>query len=227
VIAAPDPAALALPLRELHAAFLSILPRIERHGQVYFRGVRCPSRREDAVAEMVALAWVWFLRLIAQGKDPLSFPMMLATYAAKAVKCGRGVCGQEKGKNVLSQIAHQRHSFIVEPLPHSIASTHEERYSHVRGQRQQDALEERLRDNTQTPVPEQVAFRLDFPAWLETLTARERRLVREMANHERTMDLSKRFQLSPARISQLLRELHNDWTRFCGDAEPARRTGIA
>ena len=89
--------------------------------------------------------------------------------------------------------------------------------------RAQDAVlasrpfEERLRDNTQTAIPEQVCFRIDFPAWLTTLTARERRLVREMAKNERTLDLSQRFDVSPARISQLRRELHNDWTRFCED----------
>jgi hypothetical protein len=35
-----------------------------------------------------------------------------------------------------------------------------------------DALEERLRDNTLTAVPEQVCFRLDFPAWMNTLNDR-------------------------------------------------------
>jgi hypothetical protein len=119
-------------------------------------------------------------------------------------------------KDVLSSLAQQRHGFGVESLPHWTASRHEERYGQVRGQRQQDALEERLRDNTQTPVPEQVCFRIDFPAWLTTLTPRERQLVREMAGNERTLDLGKRFELSPARISQLRRELHNDWRRFCG-----------
>jgi hypothetical protein len=69
-------------------------------------------------------------------------------------------------------------------------------------------------------VPEQVCFRIDFPGWLTTLTPRECRLVREMADSERTLDLSKRFDLSPARISQLRRELHNDWRRFLGD-DPA------
>ncbi len=211
---APAPAP---PLSHLHAAFVSILPRIELHAHVYFRGIRCPQRKADAVQETLAISWRWFVRLVERGKDPLSFPVVLASYAARAVRCGRRLCGQEKGKDAMSGIAQQRHGFVVQALPHSTASTHEERYSHVRGQRQQDAMEERLRDNTQTPVPEQVCFRIDFPAWLTTLTGRERRLVREMANSERTMDLSQRFDLSPARISQLRRELHNDWTRFLGD----------
>jgi hypothetical protein len=211
---APDPS----PSR-LHAAFLSILPRIELHAHVYFRGIRCPQRLDDAVAETVAISWRWFVRLVEQGKDPLSFPVALASYAARAVKCGRRLCGQVKGKDVLSHLAQRRHGFGVEPLPHPTATTHEGRYSAVRGQRQQDAFEERLRDNTQTPVPEQVAFRIDFPDWLTTLTPRERRLVGGMADSERTLDLSRRFDLSPARISQLRRELRNDWRRFC-DGHP-------
>ena len=142
---------------------------------------------------------------------------MLASYAARAVRCGRRVCGQEKGKDVMSSLAQQRHGFGVEALPASLLSSFEERYTAARGQNQQDAFEERLRDNSQTPVPDQVCFRIDFPAWLTTLTARERRLVHDMANNERTLDLSRRFELSPARISQLRRELHNDWRRFCGE----------
>jgi hypothetical protein len=206
-----------MSLSHLHAAFLSILHRIELHAHIYFRGIRCPQRKDDAVQETVAISWRWFVRLVERGKDPLEFPMALASYAARAVKCGRRLCGQGKGKDVLSPLAQQRHGFIVEPLPHSIATAHEERYSHVRGQRQQDAFEERLRDNTQTPVPEQVSFRIDFPDWLTTLTTRERQMVRAMADNERSMDLGKRFELSAARISQMRRELHNDWQRFLGD----------
>ena len=219
--AAASPAARADSVGSLHAAFLTILPRIELHALVYFRGLRCPHRKDDAVAETVALAWRWFVRLVERGKDPLSFPTVLAAYAARAVRCGRRVCGQGGGKDVLSALARQRHGFAVEGLPCSVRAAHEDRYGVAGGQRRQDAWEERLRDNTQTPVPEQVQFRLDFPAWLDTLTVRERRLVRAMAGNERTLDLSRRFELSPARVSQLRRELHNDWQRFCGVSVPA------
>jgi hypothetical protein len=223
-MAAPTPAP---PLPHLHAAFLSILPRIERHAHAYFRGLRCPQRKADAVQEAVAISWRWFVRLVERGMDPLSFPMTLASYAARAVKCGRRLCGQEHGKDALSSPAQRRHHFAVEPLPPSTASSHEDRHGATRGQRRQDAWEERLHDNALTPIPEQVAFRLDFPAWLGTLTGRERRLARAMARDERTIDLGKRFGLSPARISQLRRELHNDWACFCGDlARPDRLTGV-
>jgi hypothetical protein len=211
------PTACAPSLEALHTAFLTILPRIELHARLYFRGLRCPQRRDDAVAETVALAWRWFVRLVERGKDPLAFPTVLAAYAARAVRCGRRLCGQGGGKDVLSPLARQRHGFAVEGLPNSVRAAHEDRYGVAGGQRRQDAWEERLRDNAQTPVPEQVCFRLDFPAWLDSLTPRERRLVGEMANSERTLDLSRRFDVSPARISQLRRELHADWRHFLGD----------
>jgi hypothetical protein len=136
------------------------------------------------------------------------------------VRSGRRLCGQEKGKDVLSGLARRRHGFHVEALPCSTATPYGDLFGSVHGQRRLDIFEERLRDNAQTPVPDQVAFRLDFPAWLVTLTARERRLVRAMARNERTLDLSRKFEVSPARISQLRRDLHNDWQRFCGEAVP-------
>jgi hypothetical protein len=196
------------PLAHFHAAFFAILPRIELHGQVYFRHVRCPHLRADCVAEMVALCWKWYLRLVERGKDPARFPTTLATFAARHVRSGRRLCGPEKGKDALSPLAQTRHDFVVEKLPdHSTLSA--------------NPFAEALRDNTRTPPPEQAAFRIDFPAWLATLTARERRLIRAMARDERTLDLSKRFELSPARISQLRREFHDDWRRFLGDLDRA------
>jgi hypothetical protein len=195
-------------LASLHAAFLAILPRIELHGRVYFRHVRCPHRRADCVAEMVALCWKWFLRLVERGKDPAWFPTTLATFAARHVRTGRLLCGQENGKDALSPVAQTRHDFVVEKLPDvSTLSA--------------NPFAEALRDNTRTPPPEQAAFRIDFPAWLATLTARERRIIRAMSRNERILDLSREFELSPSRISQIRREFWLDWHRFLGDLDLA------
>ena len=203
-------------LAALHAAFLSIVPRIELPGQVAFRGVLCPQRRADCISEMVALCWLWFVRLVERGKDPLGFPVVLASYAARQVKCGRRLCGQEKGKDALSGLAQRRHGFKVEPLPHAAASY--DRLGAVGGQRMHDVLEELLHDNGQTPVPEQVCFRLDFPAWRRTHDRRTRRIMDGMMLGERTRDLARKYGLSPGRISQLRRELRNDWRRCQGEA---------
>src|SRR5262249_7089437 len=199
---------------------LRLLPKIETHARIAFRGVRCPVMQEDRVQECVALGWKWFVRLSEQGKDVFAFPSAFAALLARAVKCGRRLCGQERSRDVLSFVAQARHGFRVELLPQSTRCPHEDLYADPHGQALHDAFEERLRDNTLTPVLAQEAFRLDCPAWLKTLTARERRLVRAMAQGERTMDLSKEFEVSPGRISQLRRELRDDWLRFQGEQAP-------
>ena len=106
----------------------------------------------------------------------------------------------------------------MESLPTSLAKPHEDLYA-VDGQRHLDAYEERLRDNMITPIPEQVQFRIDFPAWLKTLTGRERRMIRVMMRNERTKDVSKQFEVSPGRVSQLRQEFKQGWERYCGDIE--------
>src|SRR5262245_22957703 len=84
----------------LHATFLAILPRITEHGKVYFRHLKCPHAKEEALAEMRALSWLWFVRLAERGKDATHFVIALATFAARAVRSGRKVSGMDCAKDV-------------------------------------------------------------------------------------------------------------------------------
>jgi len=212
------------PKSKLQISFLDLVPKIQTHAAIYFRGIRCPAKKADKVAETVALAWRWFLTLTRQGKDASQFVMVFAFTVARSVKCGRRLAGMEPARDVMSERCQQRHNFTVESLPSSTPSPHENLFSQPHGQQRQDAFEERLRDNTITPIPDQAAFRIDFPAWLQTLTPRERRLIRGMARNERTKDLSKEFELSPGRISQLRSEFHQGWTKFVGDTDDGQGT---
>jgi len=203
----------------LHVTFLDLLPKLQTHAKIYFRHVRCPAARAERVAETVALAWKWLVRLHEKGKDVDQFPMVFIYLVARAVKSGRRLCGQEKARDAMSPLAQQRHNFVVESLPSSTPCSYDNLYARPHGQQRQDAFEERLCDNTVTPVPDQAQFRIDFPAWLQTLTGRERRLIHAMARNERTTDLSKEFELSQGRISQLRKEFHQGWTRFIADQD--------
>jgi hypothetical protein len=200
---------------DLHATFLHLLPRLERHAQIYFRHVACPATKDDRVADTVALAWRWFVRLHERGKSIDQFVMAFIFLVARAVKSGRRVTGQAKSKDVMNPLTQRRHGFQVEPLPHSTRTDHEQLYATPHGQRLHDVFEQRLVDNTVTPPDEQAMFRVDFCAWLESLTPRERRIIEAMASNERTLDISKQFELSPGRISQMRREFHDGWERFC------------
>ena len=114
-----------LPRRVLHHRFLSILPVILRHARVYFRHVKCWHTKEDRIAEVRALCWKWFRRLADQGKDARQFPTVLADFAARAVHCGRRVCGQLKARDVMSERAQQMHGFGVQCLPSSPAASYD------------------------------------------------------------------------------------------------------
>jgi hypothetical protein len=99
-------------------------------------------------------------------------------------------------------------------LPAATRASHESLYSTAHGQREHDAFEERLCDNSQTPVPDQAAFRIDWSAWRQRQTERDCRIIDDLMVGERTLDVSRKHGLSPARISQLRRKLHNDWQEF-------------
>lgn len=188
----------------MHAKFLAIVPRIERHGHIQFRHVKCPERRADHVADMVALCWKWVLRIEAQGKDPYAFPMALARYAAQAVRAGRKVQGQVSTHDIMNTTTHQRVGFTVCKLPD---------YSTLDG----NPLEEALHEEGRGTVPDLAAFRIDFPAWLATRTERDRRIIEKLGMNERTGDVARANGLGSARISQLRSEYREDWTRFCSE----------
>jgi hypothetical protein len=201
-------------LEALHQGFLSILPRIELHAHVFFRHLRCHHKKEDAVQEVVAISWKWYVRATEKGKDVHEFVSTLAGYAARHVKSGRKLCTQDRAGDVISPLAQQRKGFVVASLPDG---------SSLDG----NVLDVALHDNTRSPVPDQVCFRIDFPAWLNTLSERDMRVVEDLMAGERTLDVADKYGLSPARVSQLRRAFMDGWQTFCGDGEPGRPRPMA
>jgi hypothetical protein len=198
---------------QLQTRFLSVLPRIEAHARFYFRRLKYPHQREEALAECVALAWWWFVRLVRRGKNPEDFISILADFAARAVSSGRCLCGQEKVNEVLSPVAQRRHGFTVQRL-------------HLYANPPHSLWEQAVHDNTQTPVIDQVVFRVDFPAWLQTRTKRDQRIIDRLLRGERTGAVAQAFDLSPGRVAQLRRHFQADWLRFgaAPDEEPSTTT---
>jgi hypothetical protein len=188
----------------LQAAFLAaVLPKVVAHGRVYFRHLRA-ERKEEAVAEMVALAWRWHRRLAERGKDATRFPCALARFAARAVRSGRKLAGMDRARDVLSPQARQRHGFAVGKVPDC-------------GTLDGSPLEEALHDNTRSPPDQQAMFRIDFPLWRASRTERDRRVLDDLMLGGRTLEVAGRHGLSPGRVSQLRREFLLDWRRFCGE----------
>jgi DNA-directed RNA polymerase specialized sigma24 family protein len=186
------------------AVFLAMLPKIEQVARFHFRHCRCGDRKQDCISETVAVCWLWHRRLVAQGRDPSAFVATLTRLAALAVSSGRRLCGQQSARDALSPVCHRRQGFAVAPLPDP-------------GSDRISVFDDALRDNMQSPIPDQVQFRVDYPSWRATLDDRCRRLVDAMMEGRSTSELATRFGVTPGRVAQLRREFHDGYVAFCGD----------
>ncbi len=174
-----------------------------------------PSRRRHP--RLIGLAWRWHLRLAENGKDATVFPTALASSAARAVRSGSRVAGQERANDILSPVAQRRHRFYVGRLPDFETLT-------------DHPICEALLDNKKSPPDETVCFKLDFLAWLASLTERDRGIVEDLMIGERMRDVANKYKVSPASISQKRREYQQDWRVFRDDdvlASVPNRSGIA
>src|SRR5260370_10896904 len=174
----------------------NVLPRVEAHGRVYFRHVRCKHRKQELLAEMAALRGRWLVNLARRGKDVMQFVSKLAVYAARAISSGRRVCGRERVRDAMSASTQRNRGFAVGSLP--------EVGTPLRG-----PLADALVDNTVSPELDQVAFRIDFPAWRRTRSQRDRRVIDAMVTDETTSTLARLFGVSAARIPQIHRQIHH------------------
>ena len=202
MIARPKPIRQRASLPDWHQQFLKMLPVIRKYADKAFQHLDAEGR-EDAVHEVIANALVAFARLVQLGKADLAYPTVLARYGAAQLREGRRVGNRRRVSEVLAEYAQRKKGFVVERL---------DRFHKESG----EWLEAIVQD-TRTPVPDQVAFRIDFPAWLNSQTKRNRRIAETLAVGSTTGEVARRFKLSPGRISQLRQQFHQSWQEFQGD----------
>lgn len=207
--------------------FLPLMSIVQKHASVVFRGLP-EIEREEAIAESVAAAYVAYRRLCDRGIDPVrEFPSMMATFAVRQVKDGRHVGSRRSSKDVLSPRAQRRHGFRVESLPISTRRPHEDVHSAAGGQRVMDTFEERLHENRRTPVPEQAAFRIDFPHFLRSLSRRDRHLATFLSLGNAAKAAAEKFGLSQGRVTQLRQGWCAEWRARQGEAPVPTQTDVA
>jgi DNA-directed RNA polymerase sigma subunit (sigma70/sigma32) len=144
------------------------------------------AKRHDR-AELIAdtISVAWEL---VQTAPPDATPQSIAWYATKRVQVGR-------------QFVERQRS-ITGPNPKRIDKP----------QRDEAPLMEMV-DDSQNPA-DLAQLHLDFVAWLDVLTDRERAMLAAFLNGERTNDLATRYDVSRARVSQIRRELVQHWSIF-------------
>jgi hypothetical protein len=184
--------------------FVAMLPEIERLLKVAFRNIP-PGGRADACEEGL-FHCVWsYLQLYEQNRAEAATASSLVWYAMLQVRRGRVAGCRMNGREVLSRYAQIGHGFRVVPLQHDDPDD--------------DAWVNDVVESRNTSVLDQIAIRMDFRSWLNSLGRRTRRIAVDLAKGFRTSEVSQKYSVTPGRISQLRRELQASWQQFQG--EPA------
>jgi hypothetical protein len=187
-----------------NAAFVKLLPIICRNARLHLRNLR-REEREEGIQEIVASAFASFVRLVARRQAHRAYATPLALYAIRGFRAGRRAAARLNRFDVTSRYCHVQSGLRVQRLDHWDESAQEWR--------------EILIEDRRFPPAEAAAVRLDFAAWLQRLSPRDRRVALLLASGESTSLVAQCFQVTPGRVSQLRRELSDDWHIFVGDCE--------
>ncbi len=183
--------------------FLELLPQIRRVAKHAFR--RCPSdEREEAMAEVIAHAWIGFQSLMDRGLEHRIFASPLAKFAIKRVRAGRCVGCSRNINDVMSPYAQRERGIHVERL---------DDYD-----KRRDRWREILVEDRHAGPAETAAARIDFCEWFRQMPRRMRRIAKRLAEGESTGRVARRFRLTTGRISQMRREMRRRWDDFQGEA---------
>jgi hypothetical protein len=194
--------AAACPAPDWHRVFRSFVPKIVRHARLAFRHLRGQDY-QDAIQETVANALVAFVRLVHRGKMSLAYPTVLAKYAVAQINDGRRVGNSLNCSDVLSPYCQRLKDLTVERLDRREKDDENE------------WCEVLVEDKTAGPA-EIACIRIDFDAWLQSLSRRDRKVAKFLSLGNRTADAAKKFNVSQGRVSQLRRELQESWNDFTG-----------
>jgi hypothetical protein len=183
--------------------FLQLLPTIQDLACFAFRHLP-RYEREEAISAVICDAYCAFRRLAELGKQQLAFATPLARFSIARFRTGRCVGNKLNSRDIASSAAQRRRGFCLESLESGDCGP--------------SVWLEILADNRLTPVPDQVAFRLDFSAWLSVQKHRHRELARFLALGNKPSEAAQRFGVTQARISQVRRELQTSWQAFQGES---------
>jgi hypothetical protein len=188
-----------------NARFVAMLPLIRKFVRFAFRSGPRATRHEQ-VNEALAQAFVLFAHLAKRKLVHLAHPTALARYAAHRVRSGRKIGSRQNGKETLSRAARRRFGFRVVSIEERATDGHSNWIDLVSATRR-------------TTPADLAALRIDFAEWLAALSPRQRQIALCLAVGERTSAVAARQRVTPARISQIRRELADGWERFQGEVD--------
>ena len=191
------------------AVYKKMMPSIKKHARNAFRFLR-PDEKEEAMQNVLCNSWAALVGLARRGKLDKAFPTVLANFAEKRTRDHRIVGGHLDVTDVLSPYCQEKKHVRVVRL---------DRYHRVKEcwEDPEESCSELLAENRNTTPADLAASRIDYSAWLRLLPNRQRRIAQFLSLGNRTADTAKKFKVSSGRISQIRRELADNWSKFIGD----------
>ena len=93
--------------------------------------------------------------------------------------------------------------------------------------REDDAWQEVLVEDRRCGPFDIVRTKLDFGAWLRSLSRRQRRIAQTLATGETLAATGRKVGLGESRVYQLRRELAESWRQFMGEEPAAQGPAVA
>ena len=187
--------------RQWNDRFLQFLPTIREQAEYAFRRVPVEAR-EELVQEVVAMAYRMFHRLAIKGKMKLAYPTPLAQFSIRNVRAGRRIGSPRNKHDVTTRSVPAENGFAIKPL---------DRFNPRTGRWHEVLVE----DRTAGPA-EIAAARIDWAAWLRSMSRRQRAIASLLARGETTGAVARKYRISAGRISQLRTWFRENWEQFHG-----------
>lgn len=178
-------------LSTVQNVFVQRMPSLQRMAKISFRHLP-PEAKQESITNSIALAWKFFYRLFLRGRcEEAGILASCMRFAIRQTREGRTPQGCARIRDVLTR-----------------------RWV---GPTRLDDFDPEEFVATNTPIPDAVSFRVDIPAFFETLNERQRNMAVDLAGGMTTTEAAAKYGLSPGRISQFRREFKDLFDVYFAD----------
>jgi hypothetical protein len=195
-------------IEEVNAKFLSMLPLIQKTAVIIFSKLT-PDKRADAIQNTIAWSLDMLHNLARQGRLDEAFASPLAWFGIRRHKEGRiagtpssitdvmaeGTLGL--GRTKVRQFWHEKTLYVTDD--------------------NRDSEENGLKDFRNPDAERTTSFYLDFDAWFEQQSERDRKIILALMRGDGTNEVSRQFGCTAGRISQLRKRFEKSWNEFIAD----------
>jgi hypothetical protein len=173
-------------LETARARFSERYLELRNKARAYFRDYT-PEARDEAVSNSLYLTWHNFVPLVERGKADDALLTSTFYYSCRATRSGR----------VMRAVKHSKFRELWSHMERDMRGLDLDSFVHERDS-----------------VPDIVSFRLDTPAWLDSLSDVDHERVMALATGDKSKDIAREFGLSEASISQWRRKYHDSYVAF-------------